>query len=134
MIIEIDKEGNVRRYPFELDVLNEIIKEKFDSLTPSYNTIKLEVEIENKMHPGYRSVFTGSTMQIPIEKLNSEKIGQLEDYSYYETIYMTEDFNILNSLRMRLTYFKEFSYLISDVQERLPYYLIQKLKEITKTS
>lgn len=135
MIIEIKPNGSIFKYPFNRDRLNFIIAKKIASLNKdSYKAIIEEVSLENLYHPKYRSVFTGTTMQIPLEELVSERIGGIEDYSYYESIYLTEDYNVLNSLRMRLDHNGEFSYLIPDIQERLPYYLIKKLKEITKTS
>jgi hypothetical protein len=132
IIYKITRDGGIYRYYIEIDKLNNYLKDLKKSLTSNYyNMQSIGIE-EASSYSAYATIFTGSTIKLPLDIFCKELIGNIPSYEYYESIYFNPEFKVYNSLRIRMGMDFDYRYIIPDTQEKLPTFLIKKLKETNK--
>lgn len=117
----------------QMDVSPISIQTYIDSLKNdlSEDYYKLEKKCMEEAEYGiaYKSFFNRSSIDLLVDEIEYDVIGEIPNYQYYEPVFFNQDFQILNSVRARINRDWKFRYIINDCKERLPVCIIKKLRK-----
>ena len=130
-IFKLSQNGTTLEYIIDEKIIQEFINKKRESLGDSYNSLEMVSLNSFSNDSVYRTYFTRSTMNLPIEELFvSQEIGVIPNYEYYEDIYFDDLFQIFNVIKIRISMDWKFRYIISDFSERMHPIVANKLKNL----
>ena len=109
--------------------IQEYIDYVRDSLSVEYFNLERDCSRDTPVGGVYRELFSRSTVEIPISLLESEYLGDVEKYEYYQDVLFYDKFVVLNGIKVRINKNWEFRYLIEDSREKLPFPISQMIKQ-----
>lgn len=124
----ISKLGDIHKIIIDENKVNKYLSKLKDTFNNDYYQFETLCKSDSDSSPYYQTIFMGNTVSIPIDIFETELIGTIPNYQYYETILFSDDFGVYNTVKARVDKDFKYRYIIKDYQERLPYTLIKQVK------
>lgn len=124
----ISKLGDIHKIIIDENKVNKYLSKLKDTLNNNYYQFETLCKSDSDSSPYYQTIFMGNTVSIPVDIFETEFIGTIPNYQYYETIFFSDDFGVYNTVKARVDKDFKYRYIIKDYQERLPYTLIKQVK------
>ena len=124
----ISKLGDIYKIIIDENKVNKYLNKLKDTLNNNYYQFETLCKSDSDSSPYYQTIFMGNTVSIPVDIFETEFIGTIPNYQYYETILFSDDFGVYNTVKARVDKDFKYRYIIKDYQERLPYTLIKQVK------
>lgn len=124
----INKVGEIYKIIINENKINEYLSKLKSTLNDNYYSLESLCKSDSDSSPYYQTIFMGNTVSIPVDIFETELIGTIPNYQYYEEIFFSDDFGVYNTIKTRVDKDFKHRYIIKDYQERLPYTLIKQVK------
>jgi hypothetical protein len=124
----INKVGDIHKIIIDENKINEYLNKLKSTFNDNYYKFESLCKADSDSSPHYQTIFMGNTVSISVDIFETELIGTILNYQYYEEIFFSDDFRVYNTIKARVDKDFKYRYIIKDYQERLPYTLIKQVK------